>query len=156
MNPNPYAPPAAPVADTFENTGLASKPSQIELATRMLWITLGLGVINSALEWNSLISTSPVAVVLSIQVLTFGILAWITVKIGRGRNWARILYLVTSLAGLKIILIQLPALFARSALVGSIGTVQVLLQLASLYLVFSEPGRRWFKHVSSETETPSN
>src|SRR5215510_12692932 len=92
MEQNPYAAPQAQVADA--EPGLpAHKPSQVVLAVRLLWGMLALGVVNSAVQWPKLVETTPPEMIIAIQLVTFGIIAWLTIKISSGRNWARITYL---------------------------------------------------------------
>ena len=145
MTQNPYAPPRAHVADAQEVEGPGVRPIQVARAVQMLWITLGLGVINTALQWQFLTASIPVEIALLTQLFTFGLLAWFTVKISAGRNWARITFLVMSLIGVPAILIHMPATFVRAPAAGIIGTIQFLLQCYAIYLIFSEPGRRWFR-----------
>jgi len=133
--------------ETAETPPPARPPAQVAAAAWMLWLTLALGAINAALEWGYLTSTTSVGLVFATQVVTFGILAWLTIKITRGRNWARITYLVLLLAGLPVAFLQFPTIFSRSIVAGAISVMQVVLQVASLYLVFSDPGRRWFRRA---------
>src|SRR4051812_25320964 len=100
MNPSPYDPPKAIVGDNPEAGALVKKAPQIVLATRLLWAVLGLGVINSALQWRFLTAMVSVGLVLSIQLLSFAVLAWLTSKVAGGRNWARITYMVMAVIGL--------------------------------------------------------
>ena len=149
MNHNPYTPPQAPVSDAAEVSQPAQKPKQVSMAAQMLWATLALGVINTALQWKYLMAVFSVEMLVVTQLLTLGIAAWLTIKISAGRNWARITYLVLTIVGLPAILLQLPATFARAPVSGLVGGVQLVLQLYALYLIFFEPGRRWFRRSSS-------
>src|SRR5688572_3939693 len=149
MNHNPYTPPRAPVSDAAEVSQPAQKPKQVSMAAQMLWATLGLGVINTALQWEYLTAVFSVEMLVAIQLVTLGIVAWLTIKISAGRNWARITYLVLTILGLPAILLQLPATFARAPVSGLIGGLQLALQLYALYLIFFEPGRRWFRRIST-------
>ena len=137
--------PQEPAAGTPADFRPVQKPAQVTTAVRLLWTTLGLGLVNAVLEWRFLTAATSVGLVLSTQVLTFAILAWLTIKISRGRNWARITYLALLLVGLPVAFLQFPTIFTRSPISGAISVAQVLLQVAALYLCFSDPGRRWFR-----------
>lgn len=132
---------------------IAQKPAQIVMATRLLWFTLALGVVNSALEWQFLTSTTSVGLLVSTQLLTFAVVAWLTIMISRGRNWARITFLIMSIIGLPVVFMQFQAMFARSPISGAISVLQLLLQIGALYLMFSEPGRRWFRRAKPVAAT---
>lgn len=143
MNENPYAPPQAPVADAALPP--MDKPEQVSRAVMLFWISLGLGVISTAFQWEYLTSLAGVGFALYVQAFTVAIYSWLIYKISRGRNWARITFLVLLLIGIIPFLSQLPLLFARSPAAGVIAFGQSALQIWALYLVFSEPGRRWFR-----------
>lgn len=146
MDHNPYTPPAAPVADASEPLRPVERPRQVDRAVRLLWIVLALGVVNSALQWRVLAaSPASLATILLVQALGIGIAAWLTIKISGGRNWARITYLVMAVIGLPMIVLSLPATFNVSPISGVVTLVQIGLQITALYLVFSEPGREWFR-----------
>jgi hypothetical protein len=140
---NPYAPPKAAVADATANRQM-EKPSQVTTAVRLLWSSLGLGILSSALQWEYLASLGSVGFILSVQILSFTVLAWLIWKISVGRNWARITFLVLAIIGLGF-LAQIPSVFERSPASAVVGVIQLLLQFAALYLVFADPGRRWFR-----------
>jgi protein-S-isoprenylcysteine O-methyltransferase Ste14 len=68
-----------------------------------------------------------------------------THKTRRGRNWARITFLALTIVGLPFSLPQFSEMFARAPVSALIGIVQVLLQVSALYLIFTAPGRHWFR-----------
>jgi hypothetical protein len=82
---------------------------------------------------------------LTVQVTTFLFLAWLTYKIWRGRNWARITFLALYLVGLPFSIPTVRGLFSASVTVGCITVLQTILQLAAIYLLFAKPGSNWFK-----------
>jgi len=120
----------------------AERPSQVLLAVRLLWASLGLGIVTSAIMRPHL---PPGRETLFIQVATFALLGWLTYKIWAGRNWARITFLVLWVLGFIPAVPILLRTFGVSPLAGSINLVQSLLQIVALYLVFTNPGRSWFK-----------
>ena len=130
---------AVPVVDS------AQRPAQITLAVLALWLSLALGVAGSILDRSHLSTLASPAFILSVQGITFGILALLTYMIGLGRNWARIVYAVLFAIGL----VQLPVLlcqtYSRSMISGAIVTAQILIQATVLALVFVGPGRSWFR-----------
>jgi hypothetical protein len=118
------------------------RPSQVSLAVRLLWISLGLGAVTSAIMRPLFPSTTHTVVT---QVATFALLAWLTYKIWVGRNWARVTFVVMTALGLLIYIPILSVYFRFSPVAGTINLLQCLMQLVALYLLFTEPGRGWFK-----------
>ena len=119
-------------------------PKQALWAVRLMWATLGLGLVNSLLQWNYLTSQASQSFVLSVQFVTLVIMVWLIYKLWRGRNWARITLLVLFAIGLLPSLPVLAATFRRDPIAGSIGTAVTILQVVAFYLVFATPGRLWF------------
>jgi len=119
-------------------------PTQILLATRLLWVQLGLGLINSIIQWGYFTSKATPAFVITVQATTFVIMAWLIYKIWRGRNWARITFAILFLLGLIPALPILADVFRRSLVAGCLTTAGTICQLVALYLIFVAPGRSWF------------
>jgi hypothetical protein len=90
MSDSPYAPPAAHVEDP--RVGIARPPRPVRVGMALLWSTLALSVPLIAVQhyratsyhWGSLAFT----------VVLLGSTAGLFVCIQRGRNWARITYLL--------------------------------------------------------------
>jgi hypothetical protein len=152
MNNNLYAPPKAPVADLLP--GSSERPVQVRLAAFLLWISFGIGAVNTdLLQWQHLKTLSSLGFTMLIQSVVLFIFSWITYKVWCGRNWARFTFLVLIIGGLPFFLPQLPAIFAQSWVSGSIGVAQTFMQLGAVYLVFFSLGRTWFKRLDAELNT---
>jgi hypothetical protein len=134
--PDPNVIPAISDADT------RVRPSQVSTAVLLLCASLGLGTVTSVLLRPHL---APVRRTLFIEIATFALLAWLTYKIWVGRNWARITFAVLAALGFVIYAPILVRLFQVSTAAGSTNLVQGLLQLVAMYLLFTHPGRGWFK-----------
>jgi hypothetical protein len=118
------------------------RPSQVSKAVLLLSISLGLGQVTSVLLRPHLPHDGQA---LFVGILTVTLLAWLTYKIWVGRNWARIAFAALFALGSLLYIPMLIKFFNFSPLAGSINLVQSLLQLVALYLLFTEPGRGWFK-----------
>jgi succinate-acetate transporter protein len=123
------------------------KPSSIALAINLAWASLALGFVRLAIDYQHMQSLAPVVVLISIFVFVFVITAFLVLKMSAGRNWARITFLVLFVIGVIPTIPMLLADFSRSAVSGAIGVIQAGLQLYALVLVFTEPGKHWFKKV---------
>ena len=154
MNHNPYAPPKAVVADPVIDPAPFSRPHEVTLAARLLWVALALGALNFMVDSVRAASggSLPLAAVV-ISLLTLGLLGWLTQKIAHGRNWARIVFLIMFVAGVPIFFSQLPAMLERSVFATAISSVAIsVLQIVALYLVFIGVGARWFRRRRGSDE----
>jgi len=120
------------------------RPREITLATRLLWVTLLLGVLNSMLQWSHLREVGSVGFILTVQGGTLFVMVWLVIQISRGRNWARILFLLLFVAGIALEPRVVLASLTISPVGGAIALVQILMQLVSFYLLFVSPGRAWY------------
>jgi hypothetical protein len=121
------------------------RPSGVSMAVALYSISLVLGIIDTGLLWDHLITTASLGFILLVQALIFTLLGFLTYKIWRGRNWARIASAVLYVVGLIPYIPALIGFFRHSTIAGSINLLEALLQLFALYLVFLTPARRWFK-----------
>jgi hypothetical protein len=111
----------------------------------LLFGSLALGPVTSALLWPYLTSKASVGFVLTTQGATTALLVWLIYKMWQGRNWARITFLVLTVLGLPFYVLTLKGYFSASATAGCLNLVQTALQLVALYLIFVRPGSEWFK-----------
>ena len=125
------------------------RPSQVTTATRMFVGSLGLGILSSAFLWPYLISKASVGFILAVQITTLAIFGALTYQIWLGRNWARITVLVLGILNLPFYIPMLKGFLSVSFMAGFISLLQMALQVAALYLIFSKPGRYWFRPTAS-------
>ena len=146
MSTNPYAPPNAAVSDPAADLVLTVRPNSITWSTRLLWFALFLSGLNVTLNSSRFVLTGPLLAGAVIGVLlSLGLIAWLTIKIYQGRNWARITLLIVILIGLPRFITQLPALYERSFVVAAIAVLISVLELVALGLTFVGPGSHWFR-----------
>lgn len=143
MDPKHYAPPNATV-DDVPPPGRGQPPVQAVLAVRMLWFSLFLGL--PGFYWG--IEQTPTRAVAVFMVIfgaiLFAFVAFLNVSIGRGRNWARIAYLIFTIVGLLIVDFELTRPEA-SVIENILSGVCLILDIAAMVLVFTRPGSAWFK-----------
>jgi hypothetical protein len=118
------------------------RPPQVSLASLLLCGSLLLGFVTSALLRSYLPSG---AQALFIQVFTFAVMALLIYLIWAGHNWARITFTVLFALGMVFYIPTLKGFFQFSFVAGALNLVQTLLQVVALYLLFTGPGRDWFK-----------
>ena len=146
---SPYAPPRADLEKV--NTEPLERPWQVSRAVTLLWVSFGIGVANSLVNMVRQAGSAPMVLVFGlIGLLVGGLIAyWIYNAIAKGRNWARILYLVLTpfwLLTLPLLLFQLNR--------GLINGLQVLISFANFgvaayvfYLLLTGAAREWFREM---------
>jgi hypothetical protein len=151
MERNPYAPPVSPVADPAEARG--ERPKEVTQAVRLLWISLALSI--AGLFMQPLRATTDAeerTLTLTVLIIGggigFGIWAWVVAKIARGRNWARITFMVLTVLGLVITPFMLPyslPAYRAQPLSAVVAVLNAVLELIAFYLLLTAPARAWFK-----------
>jgi len=132
-------------------------PAQVKRAVACFVASVILALIASLVDFNEPHNNMAVPGFFGMDAL-FIIVFWLVIyKIGKGRNWARITYLVLTVVGImSTLLAQLPgASPPPSALDLAFDVVTTLLDLYGLWLVFTGPGSSWFaRRVSRKVERP--
>ena len=148
MERNPYAAPAAPVADPTVPEPV-NRPAEVTRAVQLIWISIGLGIVGLFMSPKDMpfgwLGISLVA------LLTVAIWAWIITKIARGRNWARITYLVLIVLGYASMAftwqVQVATLKA-SPLSAILTIVEAVIAIYAIYLLFCGPANAWFRRAT--------
>jgi hypothetical protein len=128
-----------------------ARPKKVTDAVRIIYVTLGIGVLRSGLEATANSERTGVTVGF-LMFATLGIMAiatWIILMIGRRRNWARITFLILFLSGLIPSLQMLTTSFAINPVSGLLGIGQVVLQAIALVYLFHKDASDWFRHKST-------
>jgi hypothetical protein len=123
-----------------------SKPAAVGMATFLIYLSLAVGVLKVVFDWGHLKasgrSANPIISVGAFTIVVIGLLAW---KMGQGRNWARITFLILFIVGAVPAMAILKSNLDRSVVVGVLAVIQTIAQLYALWLVFTPPGSHWFK-----------
>jgi len=123
----------------------ALKPAAVRQAIGLLWTSLAIGALKLPLDWAYLSSRASVAFNAFVIIFTFAVTAFFIWKIGQGKNWARIVFLVLFLLGVVPFVLIVRPEFARSPTSGLLSTVQFGLQAVAFFLIFASPGKEWFQ-----------
>lgn len=121
------------------------RPQSVTTAVNLLWTSLAVGLVKITMDFSHLASLGSAAIALGTFLAVFAVMSLLIFKIAAGRNWARISFVVFFVLGV------LPAVpivideFGRSGLLGLLSVLQTGLQLYALWLIFSQPGKAWFK-----------
>jgi len=142
MDHNPYSPPQTEVREPVAPEDAIPRPKQVTWAVRCFWTELALGVPELILQLsNGEIREYLVATLVIIGVLS-ALQAWVIYKISIRRNWARYVALVATLLSALMTLGSSKTMSFGTQTIGSMG---LLLDGAALFLLFTRPGKDWFK-----------
>ena len=116
----------------------------------MLWISFGLSLSSTAWSWNSYMTRRSAASTLFQHALSLIFAIWIYGKLYRGRNWARVLILVTTVLGMLSVLAPPVWKLMEALPVPSrvILLMNCIISSYALWLVFTLPGKEWFRNHS--------
>ena len=119
------------------------RPIEITWFERIIFVTLALGIIQSAVAWETLTSMASPVFVLGTQAFVFGLMAVLTLLVSRRRsNAAKWISVALFVIGLPMMLKH--AIAGQLAGMGMISVVQTAGQLAAYALLFTPAARRWF------------
>ena len=143
MDHNPYSPPQTEVREPVEPEDAIPRPRQVTWAVWCFWTELALGVPQFILQLSS---DREIRQYLVGTLVTIGILsvlqAWVIYKISTRRNWARYVSLVATVLSALLGLGSSGTMNLGSLIIMVIG---LLLDCAALFLLFTRPGKDWFK-----------
>lgn len=146
MSRNPYSPPTASVADPPPPVA-TPRPREATLAVRLQWLSfaLGLGTGLVRQSWGEVMEW--VIGLLSIGIYG-AVIAWLILKIGRGRNWARITYTVLLVLSYVSILTSwstYAVAYRGHPEMIVLDVLDTLADIGGLYFMFTKPANAWFR-----------
>ncbi|TXF79216.1 hypothetical protein [Chryseobacterium sp.] len=125
---------------------IETKPQKTKTGISILIITLILGFLNVMLtEFLTDIKSLSSAQGVFTTFFTFLIIGFLIYEMNKGKNWARITFLILTVLGLFFLPFTLPMLFEQSLVIGSLSSINGILQIAALILIFSGESNKWFK-----------
>lgn len=129
----------------------ATRPNKANTAVILLYVAWALGVLRAFLgapAISHLGSEGQAGAAVAIVVVIFAIMLFFIIMTGKGRNWARITFLVLYIIGTVMMVVGLVsgAPFGAAALMD---VVQVILQLVALVMLFSAESNAWFQSVKA-------
>jgi len=119
-----------------------SKPNEVQTAVTILLACFGIGLLNTFFVANH--AHLPDA--RGVQLTVFGFEAAIIAAIARGRNWARILYLILSVGGLfSVVLMNHLLIRINGPLSFYLELGECILQMVAMLLLFQRNSSEWFR-----------
>ena len=153
IDTSPYAPPKSAVADA-QVAAPTETPWQVKRAVKCLWFVFGFGMLIAL--WSIVgpkgmqtvgprMGPGPFFMGM-MYVIIFLISYWLYSAIAKGRNWARILYLVLTVFGALYIPFMIYAIMigTQPMLEGIGGLINNAIGFYVFYLLVTRPAREWF------------
>ncbi len=117
---------------------------KVAVAVKLLYVTLGIGIIRSIIEFSRQAEASSVGFVLFVMFFVFGIMLFFIYMIGKGKNWARITFLVLFIIGVPLSILPMIQSLSHYPVSGVLGLLQVAMQAIALVLLFQSGSSAWF------------
>ncbi|MXW81585.1 MAG: hypothetical protein F4Z57_21880 [Gemmatimonadetes bacterium] len=89
------------------------------------------------------------AFVMFIAFFVLGIMWFFILMIGKGRNWARITFLVLFIIGTPFSVLPLMQSLAANPISGLLGIVQIIIQIVAIVFLFQKPSSDWFREIKA-------
>jgi hypothetical protein len=124
-----------------------ARPPRVGTAVKLLYITLGIGVLRSIMDASMYAEMAPPAFVKLITIFVIGVMGFLIILIGKGRNWARITFLVFFIIGIPFAAFPLMQSVGANPISGRIGVVQIIIQIVALVFLFQKLSSDWFRDM---------
>lgn len=145
---NPYEAPKSDVRDVEPQRLLAERPRQVVYATLSVWLSFLISIPLIYREFEKS-PEEPVATVFAATfiglILVF--MAVANVAMWRGRNWARIVFLVFSVLSVVSFVLELRETLRSPVIEMVLTVVSTGLDVVVSYFLFAKPGALWFRTV---------
>lgn len=122
-----------------------AQPPKVATAVKLLYATLGIGIIRSMMEAPSQAEAGSVGLVLFILFSVLGLMWFFIYMIGRGRNWARITFFLMFILGVPLSILPMIQSLAHDPVSGILGLVQIFMQIIAMLFLFHGSSSAWFK-----------
>ena len=132
-----------------ESTELSSRPAIVSKAVKLLYATLGIGVLYAVLKFQALAQHMPVLYILFVWAVVFGAMGFLIHEIGARQNWARVVSLIVFIAGLPFAIPPLLHSLIVAPVYGLLGLLQILGLVIALVMLFLGASNEWFREPTT-------
>ena len=124
------------------------KPSKVRKGMILLYITLGIGFLRGFMEAPQLSQQIPTGRIFFIMFFVFIMMWFFIYMIGKGKNWARITFLVLFILGIPISVLPMYHSLITKPFSGILGIAQAIMQIVALVLLFQKSSSDWYKQMN--------
>ena len=127
----------------------STRPYKVTTAVKLLYITLGIGVLRGIMGSSTQAEVTSPAFVMFIAFFVLVVMWLFIFMIGKGRNWARITFLVLFIVGTPFSVLPLMQSLGANPISGLLGIVQTIIQIVALVFLFQKPSSDWFREMKA-------
>ena len=131
------------------DTTLLEKPSKVSNAVKLLYAAIAIGIVRSSIETTRIAETNSFGSILFVAIFVFGLIWFFIYMIGKGKNWARISFLVLFIIGVPLSILPMIQSLAHSPFSAILGLAQAVIQIVALVFLFQSDSSAWFKSMKS-------
>ena len=124
-----------------------TRPPRVGTAVKLLYITLGIGVLRSIMDASMYTEMASPAFVMLISFFVLGVMGFFIFMIGKGRNWARISFLVFFIISIPFAAFPLMQSVGANPISGRIGIIIIIIQIVALVFLFQKLSSDWFREM---------
>jgi uncharacterized membrane protein HdeD (DUF308 family) len=125
----------------------SSRPAIVSLAVMLLYSSLGIGVLISILQYRQVAQKTSIGFVLFICSAVFTVMWFFIHKISKGRNWARVVFVVLFVLGIPLWVGPMMDAFATNSIIGMLIITQALIQFIAIAILIQKSSSEWFHHA---------
>lgn len=122
----------------------AEPPEAVSSAVTLIYVTLAIGAVRTILEWPEISQGLSTGFTVLATLAGFGLVLWLASRVARGRNWARIVFLVLLILGAPFSVITLLKTLGVSPFSALLGIIQLVLQVLAVVSMYSRKAAPWF------------
>ncbi len=123
------------------------RPSQVSAAVSLMWGIWAAGLLYVLVINSNYIKSSglpAIAIVIALGALN----VLLIYNVARGRNWARVTYLILFIMDLPAIPKIVLPMFSRSVVFGMLNLGAHVVRLVVICLLFTKPSSNWFRRTA--------
>lgn len=132
-------------------------PRTISNAAKLLYLTIGIGVVNSILmEFTTEYQSYSDPKTLTILIISLGLMGFFAFMINIGKKWARNTFLVLFGLGFLMFPFTIAHYFSLNPMIGLLSLTQTGLQIFALILLFKKETKDWYINTGKQETTAAN
>lgn len=126
------------------------RPKSIERFEALFLVSLGIGIVTSALNWDFLSQSAGVGFTLAVQAGTLLIMLTLVLLVSRRRsNISRWILMILFVIGSIAFIPGTAELFAQSPITAILAAIQIAMQVTAFYFAFRPDSKPWFTKTVS-------
>jgi len=134
------------------------RPKKVSTALKLLYVAFVLSVINvilnipieersllqGGINYGSTFTGFFIGTIIFVSICSLAFLAFLIYKIRKGRNWARITFLVISAIGIPFSIFSVIASLTINPFPEILSIIEIILEITAIVLLFQKKSSEWF------------